>query len=408
MNEFDVDRLVVSSFDEVKQKGKQKFAYIRYNYPTSGEGQLKLQTNCIKLDHHGIPPHHDQYANTEKSRAMLKLPLYEGTIEAEALEKLDEKLASDKFKEKQFGKSYKKFSYSPSYKTSDKHVPYMKIKLNLLYDDDAEESAPVKISTRLYEADGIVDKWTAEKDGEDSNDIKLKYARVPETGVEKIAFYSLEDFNRYVRYKSVVRVTLSASKLWVSNTGQYGVTWKAQAIAVEPRRSAAKASGDSIDFADMDSIAVKKIEIAKIVAKDDSDDDDDSDDEPVKAKQVTNAKQVAKANDSDDDSDDDSDSDESVKPAKKPIVNNKVVAKKAADSDDSDSDESVKPAKKAVSAKKVEDDSSDDEEVKAPPKKSTKKVESDDDSEEEVKKKPSKAAATSSKSRSKKGVNASV
>jgi hypothetical protein len=294
-SDVDVSRLSFTDFEENARSKGQKIAYVRYNDQKHGESTLIMQTPWISLDTYGIP-RAGEYYKDENSRSFIKVPLDQDDESVKLLHdkmvELDDILANEDKKAEIFGsaKAGKSYQYQPIIRvpvTEDMvddsddekpkyaRPPYMKTKFHLDY-----ESGNMK--TKLYKKN---------KDGQR----------------EEVGAVTLNDIEKYVTYRSKVRLILMPNKLWglkTYNGKKYGLSWKVMQIEVQPvERSAMKDVFSTDAFLDSDDegevASVQKLTVKETLEVKQDDDDNESDESD------------------DSDSDSDSSDDEDEKPSKK-------------------------------------------------------------------------------------------
>jgi len=323
-----------------------------------------IQCGPVVLAEHGVPSFHKKYYPSDKSRAMLKMPIYDGTKSGDELRKygdnLDAYYGSDEFKISYFGpKKAKKYVYQPV-------IRHPKAKDD--DDDDDEEDSKKSKKTDKKKSNAVKPDYIkmalhiAEEDGKITNLTKLKKK---EGKVYKpVVATTIPEVSENINHMSEVTIVFCPTRLWYGETefqGQflYGIAHRVLAIDF------IKGASRTINAEDLEM---------------DHDDDEreaklDSDDEaPKKSKKKVES------------------DDEAPKKSKKKVESDDEDApKKSKKKVESDDEDAPKKSKKKVesddedvpkkSKKKVE---SDDEDA---PKKSKKKVESDDDAPKKSKKK---------------------
>jgi hypothetical protein len=304
--------------------GKDEVPMIRYE-----DGPLLIQGPKIKLSSYGLPPGEtlgngskNDYYISEEARDSIKIPLdtessnVDGNNEEisefiNLLKAIDTHIKSssviksvagiDEEDTEKYNTIYRK---PKSIKKKDskpqkEKLPYMKVKLNVNYNDKSQ------ILTEFYDI---------------SDDKKGVRVLTDDT------YVTIKDLEKHLVYNTEVQPVIQLVKVWTQSTGAWGVTLKLLKLRFKKPARTAKVVADFIDDDDNVKQVTKAIEVAEVSS---------SDDEVVIKKPAP--KKIEK-----------SDSEEDVKPKK-------VIKKVESDSDGSDSEEDIKPVKvtKKVPVKSV-------------------------------------------------------
>ena len=343
INSFNIDSLSFTELEDIKGGKGQKNAYPRYTVD-GVEKPPFFQLVWFFLESGGVTQFND-FITEEKQRTTVRIPLnLENPLVKKCYEKLvaiDTKYSSNEFKESIFGPKWKKYIYQPivrfppeedesndkNKKPKSKH-PYIKIKIDMKYEDNT-------VKTIVY------------------NSITNSDNKRTRTKVNDIQ--SIDDFSKYVCYKSTIRPIIKPFKLWVMasnlNDPKYGISLKMIKVEVEPSAKISSTVKNYLDndetFIDSDkeesSSSSPKKSVTSIVPPKINNVSEESDDNIVQ-----NKKNINLDEESSDDESDESDKDIKSKPTPK------MISKKSSKSE-SNSEEEIKPvAKKApkASAKK--------------------------------------------------------
>ena len=199
------------NFEEVKFGNNTTFIKPTYEH----EDFPCLQLPWLTLSSFGVPQK-GHYTKEDKQRVFIKVPIGMGDLYSQLMN-IDEKMRKniiDLGNLHIFGSSLT-YEYEPLLKYDVKqNITYIKVKLDTSYPDD-------KILTEVWHL------------GDDTKEL--------------CQIDNIDEFAKYVPFKSEIKMLIKVSKLWVVNK-KYGLTITLKKIQVKPRVSQPR----TIEFLDDD------------------------------------------------------------------------------------------------------------------------------------------------------------
>ena len=250
-DKFDVKNVVINEPEDNEMVKALKMSYPRYK---NGDnlGQLLIKTPVINIFSGGIPSL-GEYFKDDKSRAKnFKIPFdtsnKDSKVFMDAMQSLDNMLDTDEFRKDVMGGA-KNLEYQPILR-----VPVV--------DEDDEPKPPrptcMKLNIALdYNSDRVQTQLF----------VKNAEGKREATPVE-----TLDDLQKYVSYKSNVRMIIMANKFYVMKNPDpktkkktYGMTWKVMQIEVDSPSQTSTGFDASVDyFSDDEQVPVEKPTISTI------------------------------------------------------------------------------------------------------------------------------------------------
>ncbi len=224
-NKVDTGRFIFTPLEDNKRVKAQKIGYIRYKHPKKG-GEITplIQTPSITLDYYGVPRLGDYYKD-DRSRSFIKIPLDTENSEEvkqfyELLKEMDEMMEERKLEFFDSEKTANKYTYQPIVRSpqvaedSDDEDNEKEVKPDYM-------KAKIRINFETEEVETTV--WRKNEEGSDEKRTRMEVT-------------TIDEFAKYVRYKSTCRFTLMPSKIWAAKNQEkrYGVTFKVMHAEVEP------------------------------------------------------------------------------------------------------------------------------------------------------------------------------
>jgi hypothetical protein len=217
------DHIIPEKLEENERSNNQLMGYVR----DPDNDQVMIQTCTIPISDFGVPSYHKSYYDTFDKRAHCKLPLdvkQNPSIQKmiDAMVAIDEKFNSSETRKILFGSDDQEWQYQEIVRESEpgkdgrERPPYMKIKLDTVYDSES-------IKTLLIDTNGQVIKAASAASLEDEQ------------------LYTIDEFCSYVKFRSKIMLVITPCKVWTIARGvgknkvkNYGITWKAKQIMVSP------------------------------------------------------------------------------------------------------------------------------------------------------------------------------
>jgi len=223
VSELTPDHIIPEKLEVNERSNNQLMGYIR----NPGNDQVMIQTCMIPITEFGVPSYHKSYYDTFDKRAHIKLPLdakQNPPIQQmiDVMMEIDEKFNSPETRNILFGDDGKDWEYqeivreSEPGKDSRERPPYMKVKLDIVYDTESIRTLLVDSNNQVIQSEST-------------------------QSIKEEQLYTIDEFCNHVKFRSKIVLIITPCKVWTiargvgkSKVKNYGISWKAKQILVSP------------------------------------------------------------------------------------------------------------------------------------------------------------------------------
>jgi len=224
---FDITRFSVTDILP-PNGGSQRVSLPEYSYGNNIKSKFVFKTKPIKITRFGIPPLHPNFYPDDSRRGLIKIPhdLMQPACNElfEMLEKIDAFMSNNNTKAKLFGAQAHKYEYVPI-------IKHPAINEEDEEDNNKKQNANVQLNfcTVKFFNDFITKDLTTS--------VFLKKADGAVQQLENIK--TVTDLTQYLHWGSVVRLAITAHKVWINKVPvpgkpvkDYGITLKCLQIEI--------------------------------------------------------------------------------------------------------------------------------------------------------------------------------